>query len=191
MTDRRDVLSADNRQDLQPQKSRLFFGAVVFVLSQALPFCVPSILNSGYSSETEAILSGILIFGLPEIGTMLAVAIMGKQGYEWLKSKLFASLSKLRPKSIVSKTRYNIGLTIFIALLLLAFLDPYISPTLPFIEAYRREFVVGLDVLFVLSLFILGGDFWEKLRSLFVYENHHSVQSNRVIDNGDISVDMH
>jgi hypothetical protein len=28
---------------------------------------------------------------------------------------------------------------------------------------------VGGDVVFVTSLFVLGGDFWDKLRSLFVH----------------------
>jgi hypothetical protein len=29
---------------------------------------------------------------------------------------------------------------------------------------------VAADMLFVVSLFVLGGEFWDKLRALFVYD---------------------
>jgi hypothetical protein len=29
---------------------------------------------------------------------------------------------------------------------------------------------IGIDILFVSSVFVLGGDFWDKLRALFIYK---------------------
>jgi hypothetical protein len=31
-------------------------------------------------------------------------------------------------------------------------------------------YVIGGDVLLISSLFVLGGDFWDKVRALFVYD---------------------
>jgi hypothetical protein len=30
-------------------------------------------------------------------------------------------------------------------------------------------FAIGGDILFLTSIFVLGGDFWDKVRSLFIY----------------------
>jgi len=30
---------------------------------------------------------------------------------------------------------------------------------------------VGGDIMFLIALFVLGGEFWDKLKSLFVYES--------------------
>ena len=50
-----------------------------------------------------------------------------------------------------------------------AWLGPYGAHLIPGYETHR--FVVSLigDVMFVASLFVLGGDFWDKVRALFVY----------------------
>ena len=33
-------------------------------------------------------------------------------------------------------------------------------------------YAVGGDLLLLASFFVLGGDFWDKLRSLFIYDAH-------------------
>lgn len=164
-----DVSDSRNSSDKAIAQGRLMLGGLVFVLSQALPFAVPWILGSGLSAETRTVLSGLLIFGLPEVGTIAAVAIMGKQGYEWLKSQFFLMFNKIRPQAKVNEARYKRGLIMFVSILLLAFIEPYVSPLVPVLAEHRREYMAVLDVLFVLSLFVLGGNFWEKLRSLFIY----------------------
>ena len=35
---------------------------------------------------------------------------------------------------------------------------------------YRIQMGLTIDFIFVCSFFVLGGDFWYKLRALFVYE---------------------
>jgi hypothetical protein len=40
---------------------------------------------SKLSSQWKTLLSGALAFGIPEIGTILAIAIMGKSGFETMK----------------------------------------------------------------------------------------------------------
>lgn len=52
---------------------------------------------------------------------------------------------------------------------LVAFLGPYVAQWVP-ADIVDRRLVVGLlgDTVFLASLFVLGGDFWDKLRALFV-----------------------
>jgi hypothetical protein len=44
---------------------------------------------------------------------------------------------------------------------------PYVSDLIP---SYFRERVHLCDLLLLVSLFVLGGDFWNKLRALFIHD---------------------
>jgi hypothetical protein len=58
----------------------------------------------------------------------------------------------------------------FVLPLLFAWLGPYGAHRIPGYEAHR--FVVSLigDMVFVASLFVLGGEFWDKVRALFIHQ---------------------
>ena len=45
--------------------------------------------------------------------------------------------------------------------------SPYFAHHIPGFEAGRLIYAVVFDVLLLISLFVLGGGFWDKLRSLF------------------------
>lgn len=155
-----------------PKAGRLILGGTIFLLAQALPLSIPLIVGSDISTELKTILSGLAILGLPEIGTLVAVAILGKPGFNWLKAQLFSALKRMAPSARVSKRRYNIGLIIFVTLLILGIIKPYVTELLPELLDYRRYYTGAADVLFITNLFILGGDFWDKLRALFSYDTH-------------------
>jgi hypothetical protein len=53
--------------------------------------------------------------------------------------------------------------------LLLAWAAPYGGHHLPAFESRPYIYALSGDALFVVSLFVLGGEFWDKLRSLFVH----------------------
>ena len=38
---------------------------------------------------------------------------------------------------------------------------------------------LGADFLFLASLFVLGGDFWDKLRALFIYDARAQFEINK------------
>jgi hypothetical protein len=73
------------------------------------------------------------------------------------------------PPDQVSKTRYRIGLILFCIPLIFGFIAPYFLIKVNFY--FDNVFLITLfcDIFLVFSLFILGGDFWDKLRSLFVH----------------------
>jgi hypothetical protein len=51
---------------------------------------------------------------------------------------------------------------------ILAWLLPYAESHFHFLEDIKLYLNIGGDVLLFLSLFVLGGDFWEKIRALFI-----------------------
>ena len=67
---------------------RLRLGAAIFVLSFFSPALIPLVTSSGLSMEWKTTFSGLLAFGIPELGAIIAVAIMGKTGFEMMKESL-------------------------------------------------------------------------------------------------------
>ena len=54
--------------------------------------------------------------------------------------------------------------------LLLGWVSPYLVHHFPGFEKHALTYAVCGDVLLLVSLFVLGGDFWNKLQSLFVHD---------------------
>ncbi|MFB3100255.1 MAG: hypothetical protein ACE1ZM_02290, partial [Gammaproteobacteria bacterium] len=124
---------------------------------------------SALSAGWKAALTGLLALGIPELFMMIAVAIAGKDGFNYIKSKVFGFLKKHGPADSVSKTRYRIVLVLFFIPIIVGWLLPYFTHLIPSYEENRNIISVVGDVVLITSLFVLGGDFWDKLRSLFVY----------------------
>jgi hypothetical protein len=54
--------------------------------------------------------------------------------------------------------------------LLFAWLGPYFARYIPGYETHRVIVSLAGDLMFVSSLFVLGGEFWDKVRSLFIFD---------------------
>ncbi|MGD8703629.1 MAG: hypothetical protein PVH26_14430, partial [Desulfosarcina sp.] len=70
----------------------------------------------------------------------------------------------------VGAGRYKTGLVIFMLPPVYAFLRPYIGKFIPGLAEYGLVFAIAGDIMLLVGLFLLGGDFWEKLRSLFIHQ---------------------
>ncbi len=158
---------------VEPEKkipsNRLIIGTIVFIGGQLSPLLIPFVLSTDLSKGMKTALSGILMLGMPELSILLAIIIMGKSGFAYLKSKIGRFFKQYGPPEKVSKTRYTIGLVMFIIPLLIGWLLPYVDHLIPSYDEYQLWINIFGDILMVLSLFVLGGEFWEKLRSLFIY----------------------
>ena len=84
------------------------------------------------------------------------------------KGRIGRFFKQFGPPKTVSKNRYRIGLLLFFIPLMLGLLTPYVSNLVPDYESNRVYMAVGGDIMFLTSLFVLGGDFWDKLRALFI-----------------------
>lgn len=157
-----------------PPTTKLIVGSLVLVLSFLSPLCIPWLADSTLSDGIKTILSGLLVFGIPELGMLAAVAIMGKEGYEWLKRRLLVLLRIYGPPQVVSASRYKFGILLFSMAILVGFVLPYLLYFFPAVSITRLSIfyiAMGCDVLLIVSLFVLGGGFWDKLRGLF---NHNA-----------------
>ena len=148
---------------------RFRLGLTILIVGWLSPLLIPVITRTSLATEWKTIISGLLAVGIPEVFTVAAVAIMGKSGYNLIKERIFSFLKKHGPPDRVSLTRYRIGLVMFVLPVVFGWLGPYGVHLIPGYETHR--FVVNLvgDVMFVASLFVLGGDFWDKIRALFIH----------------------
>jgi hypothetical protein len=151
-------------------RARLIVGGSLWLVTRFTPLLIPAVQNTSLSDGIKLALSGLLVFGIPELFLLIAIAIMGRDGYRIVTRLVFRIMRKHAPPEHVSRLRYRIGLVLFCIPVGFAILSPYVGHLLPSVEANARVYALAGDSLLLLSLFVLGGEFWDKLRALFVYE---------------------
>jgi uncharacterized membrane protein len=151
----------------EASKSRLFWGGVILIVGFMSPLLIPFVNNLDIPDGWKVTLAGLLLAGIPEIFALIAVAIMGKSGYEYLKKSLMNFLHRYGPAERVGIARHRVGVGMFVLPLLVGLLSPYAGNTLPWYAEHELQIAIAADVVFVSSLFVLGGEFWDKLRGLF------------------------
>jgi hypothetical protein len=150
---------------------RLKFGVGLFVLSIALPVLgVPLVAVMGLSTGVVATISGALLGGSEVLG-IVAVAVMGKSGYAYIKNQVFGFLRRYGPPAEVGRIRYSIGLVMFTTPIILGWLAPYGADVIPGYVDNELAYAIAGDLLLLTSLAVLGGDFWDKLRALFIHRS--------------------
>ena len=149
---------------------RLKLGAALFGLSIVLPLLgVPLVVALDLSrTMTASVSGGLLLAG--EILGVAAVAVAGKSGYAFIKSKILGLLKQYGPPNKVNRLRYQIGLVMFGVPILFGWLSVYTADYIPAFAQNPLPYALGGDLLLLASLFVLGGDFWDKIRSLFVHD---------------------
>ena len=156
---------------------------VLFVVSLlGMPILVPLFAMLGFSAAFMASFTAVGAV-VAELMLIAGAAIAGKQGFAEIKRIVFQFLKRYGPPQGVGKPRYIIGLIMFCVPLLLGFLSPYLEhfEAAQYIPADFADFIPGraenvftfalvFDIMLIASLFVLGGDFWDKLRSLFIHD---------------------
>ena len=151
-------------------KTKLTIGGIVLVIGFLSPLLIPLVVASKMSAATKSIISGLLAFGIPEVFMLVAIAIMGKKGYQHIKHVAKKFLKRFAPPDTVSRLRYRIGLLFFCVPLVMGILQPYLTYFIGSVDLLPFWFHISLDMIFIIGIFILGGDFWDKLRGLFLYD---------------------
>lgn len=141
----------------------ILFGDVILpAFCLVLPFIdLPTSLKVG--------LATVLLVGGPEVMMLVGVALAGKEGYAVFKAVLQKIWKSVKPPQRVSPARYRLGVVIFIASGLPMWLLAYLRAvtTLPFDNQVILWILIASDFAFLISFFIAGGEFWEKLKRLF------------------------
>lgn len=147
--------------------ARLGLGLAVLVTSNLL-FIVPFLIQEHWPGWLKAVAGSMLL--APDIGTLAAVAIMGKKNFERIVSTVKRWLASNKPAGNVGPVRHFIGLVLFLSPLVATYVQGYAPEWLPDRSPWRLYANIASDLVFITSLFVLGGDFWDKLRALFVRE---------------------
>ena len=149
---------------------RLKLGVALFLFSIAMPLLgIPIVAAFGLSATITASVSGALLIGAEVLG-LLAVAIMGKSGFAYIKNRVFGFLKQHGPPKDVSRLRYTTGLVMFCVSILFGWLSIYVSDLIPGFTSNPLPYAIGGDLLLMVSMIVLGGNFWDKIRALFVYD---------------------
>jgi hypothetical protein len=164
---------------IEISKSRLIIASAIIILSLGSAAFIPLVLMLPISSELKTTLSGLLVLGIPQGLTAIAIAVVGKSGYQYLKQLFFKLIKSNMPPDQVSKTRYNLGLVMFVIPLVLAWAHPVALHFFPEIQTFPVWLFFCLDALLISSFFVLGGDFWDKLRGLFNYDIQVAIESHK------------
>lgn len=155
---------------LQPSPSRGWrfkCGIGLFILAFALWFLIPIGAALDVTGPRIAALTGT-IFVANKILLITCIAVMGKEGFQQLKGIVLGHAKRFAPARTVGPTRHTIGLIMFFVPILTSLLEPYIDQMWPGLRPNKWQLQVLGDVMLIASFFVLGGDFWNKLRALFI-----------------------
>ena len=148
---------------------RLALGVALLAIGAVLPFGAVFVFETDWPPILKSALTGILLFG-PELATIPAAAIMGKENFARIVAGLKRCIRNIKPAGDIGPVRHAIGLVLFLVPVLPAYVMAYLPSRMPDNSAERLWVNLCADAGFVTSLFVLGGDFWDKLKSLFVRE---------------------
>ena len=146
---------------------RFKLGIALFVLAFVLWLLVPLAAMINVPASRIAALTGT-VFIANKLLLLAVIGVMGKAGFQQLKGMLFGYAGKLAPEAVVSSTRYRVGLVMFCLPLISGWLEPYVDSLAPGLRPNLWQLQLLGDVMFVASFFVLGENFWAKIRALFV-----------------------
>jgi hypothetical protein len=145
---------------------RFGLGLLCFILAWAVHLVTVAVAAAGASAMTVGTVAAVS-FSLNKVLLLASAGILGRDGFKRLKEIVLGALRRYSPPQEVGPTRYYVGLVLFMVPILVGWLSTYFPSFVPWFS--RQSFgaaIIG-DAVFVISLFVLGGDFWDKLRALF------------------------
>jgi len=148
---------------------RFAVGAALIVGGYGAWMLIPMAAASHLAPAVKTMITGVLA-ATPGLSKLGAIAVMGKAGFNALKARLFGLLRHARPKEHVSRARYSVGLVLFWVPLIIRWHQPYSSGRIIDWSTHGHLYSEINDLVMVVGLFVLGGEFWEKLRALFLYD---------------------
>jgi hypothetical protein len=168
--------------DEQPRATwRVKIGFAIFVASIGWPILLPIFPLLGVPTTVTAAFGGVMLVAA-ELMLVAAAAIAGKDGFAFIKATVFGFLKSYGPPTEVSRTRYRIGLAMFVTPLAIGWASPYIGHSFPGIGTDGLIWTIVPDVVLLISLFVLGGGFWDKLRSLFRHDAYAVIPDEPAAD---------
>jgi hypothetical protein len=151
-------------------KMRFYLGLACYVMAWILPLSGFLVAREDLPTSGKTAIIGFVTLGIPELLVIPAIVLLWKENFIFINDKTLAFFKLLRPQAPVSRWRYRVGLVMFLLPFISMFIMAFIPHWLP-VHSSRRLYVnLTVDFLLLASLYVLGGDFWDKLRALFIYD---------------------
>jgi len=150
---------------------RLKLGVALLILGLIMPAGTLVVVATDWPIAVKTMASSILLFGF-EVMLVPAVALMGKENFQRIWAAAMGFLKTLKPAGNVGRERYQWGFWMLVVPTLYAWIASYAPSWLPQDYVLRVCANLGLDLITLASLFVLGGDFWDKVRALFLHDAH-------------------
>ena len=146
---------------------RFRLGIICFIAAFGIHLITLIAVIAGAGPGTVAAIAA-MNFALNKILLLATVVVLGKPGFNQLKQMVLGAIGQYGPPREVGPTRYTIGLVLFVIPILIGWLGPYLGDMVPLLRRYSVSAAIAGDIILLLSLFVLGGNFWDKLRALFI-----------------------
>lgn len=142
-------------------------GVAIFVLKIVLALMIPLLAMSSLSAARIAAITGA-IFITNKCLMILMIAVMGKSGFQELKQIIGRYVPNMKSDVMVGPIRHAVGLFMFCFPLVTAMMEPYVDSIWPELRPNVWQYQLTMDIMLIASIFVLGGNFWGKMRALFV-----------------------
>jgi hypothetical protein len=157
---------------------RFRLGVAIFVFAFALWLLLPLAAAMGAGARRMAALTGT-IFLANKVLLVATVAAMGKPGFQVLKGLAAGYVKGLAPDGPIGPVRHAIGIAMFSVPPSWAVIEPYVDQFFPGLTPDIWQLQVVGDLVLIGSFFVLGGDFWNKLRAVFTRSARPAAQAPR------------
>ncbi len=150
--------------------SLIGYSVLPIIIVAIMPFMGMSLAQSGAFA--------VVFLASGEIAFLCAAALLGKEFLAALKKKVMALFKRTHKPRPLSQNWHRFGITLLVASTL-----PYYAVLIYLLVFSHKEAelnflawtLVGGEVAFIAGLFILGGQFWERLKHLFQWPGEEIV----------------
>jgi hypothetical protein len=159
---------------------RYRIGLSLFIAGNALCLSAPLLPAFGVKL---GVVGGVIVAG--EIAATGSIFFLGKEGFKYLKRKLFKFLKPTEQPISRTRHRVGVGLLIFnflaiyaaVTLVLVAYSQTTLENPFPIVfglnfEQQGRTFLglfFGGEAAFIAAIYVLGAEWWERFKQLFQY----------------------
>lgn len=152
-------------------QTRFVVGCILLVTGILCGLTIPFLSMFHIKHDKAAIVSFLMLshHGL----TFLSIAVMGRKNFDRLMEPFHSAArkagEKIKPAGNVSRDRYRIGLIMLVTPLIVV-TAMHVVHEFALTHETRVAISLFMQMMFLASFFVLGGDFWDKARALFVWD---------------------
>ena len=152
-------------------QTRYVTGCILLSIGLLCGLAVPFISFFHIKHDKAAIVSFLMLshHGL----TFLSIAVMGRSNFERITAPIRRAAAHagrtIKPAGNISRERYKIGLIMLVSPLIVITAMHLVTEA-SLTHNMRVAISLVMQFTFVASFFVLGGDFWDKARALFVWD---------------------